>query len=117
MNPPTYLGVVLLRFAGLDGIFLDIRGTDFESVKGTLVGSVPARQRYKVSLCRITIQEPCHLQKPLLRQIRGCCFLNLVVLTLRPLHPVLRVLRHQLWLHRVHLDTLLSTGFRPDTCN
>jgi len=39
------------------------------------------------------------------------------VLTLRPVRPVRPVLGCHIWLPLARLETLLSTGFRPDTCN
>jgi len=58
-----------------------------------------------------------HQQKAILRQMQLCCVLTLVVWTLRPVRPVHPVVRLHMWLRLVRLDTLLSTGFRPDTCN
>ena len=58
-----------------------------------------------------------HQQKAILRQMRWCCVLTLIVWTLRPVRPVRRLVRRHIWLRLVRLDTLLSTGFRLDTCN
>jgi len=58
-----------------------------------------------------------HQQKAILHQMRWCCVLILQVWTLRPVRPVRPVLRRHIGLRLVHLDTLLCTGFCPDTWN
>jgi len=63
------------------------------------------------------IKNSLHQQKAILRQIRWCCVLTLRVWTLRPVRPVRPVVRRHIWLRLERLDTLLSTGLRPDTCN
>ena len=64
-----------------------------------------------------TQKVPDYQQKAILRQIRWCCVLILPAWTLRPVRPVRPVLRRDIGLRLVRLDTLLSTGFCPDTWN
>jgi len=65
----------------------------------------------------IDLMRTVHQQKATRRQIRWCCFLTLIVWSLSPVRPVRPVHWRHIWFRLAPLNTLLSTGFCPHTCN